>query len=180
MPERDRALSNAAVPPLDPPVDPDDYLFYLVGQCARRREAAMAEAFKSLGMTHAKWRVLTMIYRIDGLTMGELASFDAVDRTTLTRTVDQLCQEGHVRRVNDPSDRRRVRLTLSPSGVALRNASSRMSRATARRALTDVTDADQAGALRALRVLIEAMIDDPRKAQEVLEIRMVSTEPADA
>ena len=81
---------HAAVPQLDPPADPDEYLFYLIGQCARRREAAMAEPFKSLGMSHAKWRVLTMIYRIDGLTMGELASFDAVDRTTLTRTVDQL------------------------------------------------------------------------------------------
>jgi DNA-binding MarR family transcriptional regulator len=180
MAERDRTLSHAAVPQLDPPADPDEYLFYLIGQCARRREAAMAEAFKSLGMSHAKWRVLTMIYRIDGLTMGELASFDAVDRTTLTRTVDQLCQEGHVRRVDDPNDRRRVRLTLSPSGVALRNASLRMSRATARRAFAEVPDADQAGALRALRALIEAMMDDPRKAQEVLEIRLAPAQPAHA
>ena len=180
MQDRDRTLSEAATPRLDPPADPDDYLFYLIGQCARRREAAVAEAFKDIGMTHAKWRVLTMIYRIDGLTMGELAGFDAVDRTTLTRTVDQLCNEGHVRRLNDPHDRRRVRLTLSPSGVALRHASARMSRVTARAALADVSDADQAGALTALRILIEAMMDDPAKAQEVLEIKMAAKEPVQA
>jgi DNA-binding MarR family transcriptional regulator len=52
----------------------------------------------------------------DGCTMSELAELTAVDRTTLTRTVDRMAAEGRFARRTDPRDRRSVRLHLTAAG----------------------------------------------------------------
>ena len=63
-----------------------EYLFYLLTQAARRREAILAEAMKAKGMTLARWAALAVIDRLGACAMHELALLTAVDRTTLTRT----------------------------------------------------------------------------------------------
>jgi DNA-binding MarR family transcriptional regulator len=122
--------------------------------------------------------VLSVIYRLDGCTMGELAEFTAVDRTTTTRTLDQLCAEGRVRRIEDPTDRRRVRLSLTPEGVGLRHACSRISRALARRHLADISEADRAAVSAIMRTLIEAMTPDAEVARQVITLRRPELERA--
>jgi DNA-binding MarR family transcriptional regulator len=51
--------------------------------------------------------------------MSVLADLTSVDRTTLTRTVDQLAQDGLVARRTDERDRRSLRLALTPAGATL-------------------------------------------------------------
>ncbi|MBN4678546.1 MarR family transcriptional regulator, partial [Pandoraea nosoerga] len=64
-----------------------------------------------------KWRAILTIQRIPCCSMGELSAYTTVDRTTLTRTVDQLVAEGLVQRVATPNDRRQVHLVLTDLGA---------------------------------------------------------------
>jgi DNA-binding MarR family transcriptional regulator len=160
----------------DPSFDPHDYFFYLLIQVAQRRDAAMADALKDHGVTVAKWRTLNIIFRREGCTMGELARFSAIDRTTLTRTVDQLCDDGHVLRSDDPTDRRRVVLTLQPSGLALRNAGSAISRAVARAQLAIIPEADRDRAVETLKTLLSTMTTDPQAGRELVDIRRLEAD----
>ena len=108
--------------------------------------------------------------------MGELAQLSAVDRTTLTRTVDQLCRDGHIRRDHHPNDRRRVQLTLNPSGLALRDAAAVATRKIAKQQVSVLAPEDHAAARRALSALVDSMIPDPHAAREVLAIRRLPRE----
>ena len=51
--------------------------------------------------------------------MSQLADFAAIDRTTLTRTVDRMARAGWVVRLSDASDMRVKRLALTSEGERL-------------------------------------------------------------
>jgi DNA-binding MarR family transcriptional regulator len=97
----------------------DDHVFYLFTQIFGRRNRALAAGLRPFGVTVAKWRVLAVLDHSPGATMGALAHLTSVDRTTLTRTLDQLAKDGLVDRKADERDRRLLRLALTPGGAAL-------------------------------------------------------------
>lgn len=94
----------------------DEYLFYLLTQVQSRRVRDFTPALESLGLTISLWRALSTISRLDGCLMSELAEFTTIDRTTLTRSVDQLVDLGLVERRTTPDDRRLVRVELTAHG----------------------------------------------------------------
>ena len=68
-----------------------------------------------------------MVYRVGnslverGLSMGELSTALSVPLSTATRVVDMMVEEGFVRRLPDPSDRRVVRVAFTERGRELYN-----------------------------------------------------------
>ena len=66
---------------------------------------------------------MAVIWRLGECTMSELAIISASDRTSLTRTVDQLVAAGCVERGSGAADRRKVTLSITRTGrAALRDA----------------------------------------------------------
>ena len=65
------------------------------------------------------YRVSNSINREESLTMGELSSALSVPLSTATRMVDWLVDNGYVRRLPDPEDRRIVRVALTDIGQDL-------------------------------------------------------------
>ena len=53
------------------------------------------------------------------LTMGELSRALSVPMSTATRIVDSQVRDGHVERLSDPNDRRRVRVAMTAEGREL-------------------------------------------------------------
>ncbi len=53
------------------------------------------------------------------LTMGELSNALDVPFSRATRIIDALVSDGYVKRMNDPDDRRIVRVALTPEGIKL-------------------------------------------------------------
>ena len=94
----------------------DEYLGYLFTQVQNRRVRAVAPELEALGLSTPLWRAMSTINRLDGCLMSELAEFTTADRTTLTRTVDQLVDGGLARRSALPEDRRLVRVQLTEKG----------------------------------------------------------------
>src|SRR5678815_30765 len=100
---------------------PEEWFFYLMFQTVRRRDQAFAGALEAIGLNLPKWRAMSVIHRLSGCTMNELAEFTTIDRTTLTRTADQLIDAGLVSRGGLAGDRRIVRLAMTPEGERLFN-----------------------------------------------------------
>ena len=93
-----------------------EQLFYLVYQVHRRREVQIEQALKAVGVPMAMWRTLLSVQRMEPCTMNELAKFTTLERSGLTRTLDQMEDQGMVTRTTPPHDRRQVQVALTPDG----------------------------------------------------------------
>lgn len=70
-------------------------------------------------LTPTQLSVLATVGHHGPLTLGELAEHEQVASPTITRVTTALCDRGLLVRTPDPTDRRFVRVDLSPDGTAL-------------------------------------------------------------
>lgn len=153
------------------PLNPSAYLFYLLFQVARQRDVCYDRKLAAAGLTLQRWRILAVIRRIENCSMKDLALLSAIDRTTLTRVVDQMVAEGLVTRWSSPRDRRRVNVTLSEAGDAkfaqavglLGDGNAAM--------LAGVRDEALRGASRVLQQVVRNLVADPLVAERLLTYR---------
>ena len=107
---------------LDPegelPLGASEYFFYLLFQVSRQRDLFCDKVLASCGLNMAQWRSLAIVRRMKVCTMSSLARYSTIERTTLTRAVDQLVARGLVTRWVPDRDRRQVNLSLSELGEA--------------------------------------------------------------
>lgn len=112
-----RRLARGAVAAAPPAFDLEAHIFYLFTQIFGRRNRHLAEQLKPFRVTVPKWRVLAVLHERPNCTMNRLSDLATVDRTTLTRTLDQMVRDGLVARRADARDRRSLRLHLTAKGV---------------------------------------------------------------
>lgn len=77
-------------------------------------DAFDALAASRLGVSDTDMRCLNIIENTRGITAGELAARSGLTAGAVTGVIDRLEQHGYARRVPDPSDRRRVRVEVTP------------------------------------------------------------------
>jgi DNA-binding MarR family transcriptional regulator len=146
----------------------DEYLFYLITQVSNRRSRDFAPALEAIGLSMPEWRAMSVINRLGGCLMSELSEFTTVDRTTLTRTVDQMVASNLVCRSASAQDRRQVMVALTEHGQALFDRSLEALKSSNLRMLDGLSPAD----LRTLRALLQRIlmniIQDPDHFQKVL------------
>lgn len=88
----------------------------LLDRADRAVDAALNPVTAQEGLSREGWRVLLLLSRGGGRSMGEIAEHAAVPNPTATRVVDRLVAQALAFRRNDPQDRRRVLVHLSPNG----------------------------------------------------------------
>ncbi|HEY9415190.1 MAG TPA: MarR family transcriptional regulator [Pseudonocardia sp.] len=79
-------------------------------------DAVLTPVITKEGLTREAWRVLLMLSRGGGRSMGEIAEHAAVPNPTATRVVDRLVENSQAHRRTDPDDRRRVLVHLADGG----------------------------------------------------------------
>ncbi|PJI99318.1 DNA-binding MarR family transcriptional regulator [Acidovorax sp. 69] len=86
---------------------------------------AMTKLYKPLldgiGLTYPQYLVMLVLWEQDGLTVSELGERLFLDSGTLTPLLKRLETQGHIARLRDAEDERRVRISLTAEGRALRN-----------------------------------------------------------
>lgn len=93
--------------------------------CFRAQRAARAlarrfdNAFRPFQITQGQFSLMMALNRPEPPTMGEVAAFLAMDRTTLTAALKPLTRRELVRVSADPNDTRARRLCLTNGGRAL-------------------------------------------------------------
>jgi DNA-binding MarR family transcriptional regulator len=79
-----------------------------------------ADALRELGVHIGQNFLLDELWREDGLTTGELARRIGVEVPTITRMTQRMETAGLVARTRDETDRRVMRIVLTPLGESLR------------------------------------------------------------
>ncbi len=87
-----------------------------VQRAARALARRFDEAFRPFGLTNGQFSLLMSLNRPEPPPMGPVASFLAMDRTTLTAALKPLERRGLVKVEQDPSDRRSRILILTDEG----------------------------------------------------------------
>jgi DNA-binding MarR family transcriptional regulator len=120
--------ANGSVPPLLAH-DTGFLLFRLGGESRRRLTGALAER----GLAARHHAVLLLLEERSRLAQRDVAEVLGLDRSYVVALVDELEQGGFVERSRDPADRRRLSVSLTPSGRQV---------ATAARALANQVEED--------------------------------------
>jgi DNA-binding MarR family transcriptional regulator len=145
-----------------------EQFFYLLFQVVRHRDARFDAALEPLGLTIARWRALAVIRRIDGCSMKDLSRYSAVDRTTLTRSVDHLVEQGLAARTIPPTDRRMVVLSLTEAGAAVYDRAVALLLKMNHDLLKGVAQEEARQMTRVLETVIGNLLEDPADVRPVL------------
>jgi DNA-binding MarR family transcriptional regulator len=154
------------------PFNPVDYLFHLQGAVGRLRDAQIEPGLNLLDLNVARYRVLTVIGRLGACTMSELAMLSAVDRTTLTRAIDQLIEANLVQRQRDTTDRRKVVVVLSAEGDALRRRADAFVCNHGRYLLEGVGEGTMREFIRLAQMLVARLAPDAAAARAILAFHL--------
>jgi DNA-binding MarR family transcriptional regulator len=176
MNDKQRRPASTLDPKGEFPLDLTTYVFHLFTVVARHREARLEAALKPLSLNVSRHRALSSIERLAPCTMRELAEFVAVDRTTLTRTVDQLADAGLVERTTPREDRRQVVLTITGAGRATSRRALQAIYRVNRDLLDGMAEAEQRTLARGLDSLVGRLAPDPALLRR---LRLSDVRPAE-
>lgn len=95
---------------------PEPSLLYAVKQVELVVRARLDEVLRPYGVTVLQYTALTVLERRDGLTAAELARNAFVTTQSMADLVGALERQQLIERRRDTDDRRRVLISLSPSG----------------------------------------------------------------
>jgi MarR family transcriptional regulator, lower aerobic nicotinate degradation pathway regulator len=143
-------------------------LFYLIYQVHRRREVRIEQELKAVDLPMAVWRTLLAVQRMEPCTMNELAKYTTLERSSLTRTLDQMEDQGMVTRTTPPHDRRQVLVALTPDGRAAYERGLAAIRAWNRGALERLPAGRMEAALEVLGEVLVASMDDEALARDII------------
>jgi MarR family transcriptional regulator, transcriptional regulator for hemolysin len=94
-----------------------DPIFFMLLDAGRTQFARLEEALKGVGLSAAKYKVLSQIAKSkDPVPLRLLAEEQQCVASNVTTLVDRLEADGLVRRVDDPADRRSKRAVLTELG----------------------------------------------------------------
>ncbi len=79
---------------------------------ASEHSAVNDKAFCNI--THSQWGVLRMLMQKSPVTVKDIAAQLSITSSAATQLVDGLVENGHVRRVANPKDRRSLHIEFSP------------------------------------------------------------------
>jgi DNA-binding MarR family transcriptional regulator len=150
------------------PIGTKEYFFHLLFLTGRYRERALDPLLAEVCLSVPLWRALAAIRRIEPCTMSQLARLAGADRTTLTRSIDQLVGQGLVERWTPSHDRRVVNLALSEPGSKIYDEAFEVMRAVNARALRGIAEDQLRQSLRTLQAVMKNLADDRVDGDDLL------------
>lgn len=165
-------MSRAVDAGIDPDVDflaeLPEQVVYLLYQVHRRREASIAEALEAAGLPLATWRMLLALQRMQPCTMNALARYTTIERTALTRVLDQMVKLGLALRTTPPEDRRQVLVTLTGPGLEAFEKGRRVVTQWNRKALGGMPTERLEALRETLNEFVRSMLPDEELAEDIV------------
>ena len=112
---------NTAAPPSPPELLLDNQLCFALYSASLAMTKLYNPLLDALGLTYPQYLVMLSLWERDGLTVSELGERLFLDSGTLTPLLKRLEAAGLLVRLRDVQDERRVRITLTGQGRALRD-----------------------------------------------------------
>jgi DNA-binding MarR family transcriptional regulator len=114
----DRFLEAAELWPVDLDLEVEGIVDRING-LSRRFKRTLEETAGEHGLTHGEWNVLGSLFRAGEphrRSPGKLADQCECSSGAMTNRLDRLEEQGHIRRLRDPDDRRGVLVEMTPKG----------------------------------------------------------------
>ncbi|ABM40734.1 transcriptional regulator, MarR family [Acidovorax sp. JS42] len=108
-------------PPSPPELLLDNQLCFALYSASLAMTKLYKPLLDTLGLTYPQYLVMLALWERDGLTVSELGERLFLDSGTLTPLLKRLEAAGLLVRLRDVQDERRVRITLTGQGRALRD-----------------------------------------------------------
>ena len=161
--------STAALDPMGEfPFPAPTYLFHLFTTIARLRDARLDKTLKPLGLNVTRHRAIAVIALLEPCTMTDLSDLSAIDRTTMTRIVDQLVVRGMADRAVSGADRRQVIITLTKKGRRVYQSALKTIAEVNSLALEGLPDEVLRAVARAQQAILSNLTPDPERARLLL------------
>ncbi|MEY5028621.1 MAG: Transcriptional activatory protein BadR [Pseudomonadota bacterium] len=132
-----------------------DYLAYLLARASHEISAEFHEQVLASGLSVMQWRVLASLSEGPPLSIGALARIVLAQQPTATKLVARMVQEGLVRRLPHPQDKRSVLVTLTALGQRKASPLLKQARTHEAQVLARLPDADTVALKDILRRWIE-------------------------
>ncbi|MFQ5468233.1 MAG: MarR family winged helix-turn-helix transcriptional regulator [Kiloniellaceae bacterium] len=100
------------------PIMLDEQIGLLIRRAHQRATAIFAMALAGARLTPAQYFAMARLRERGELSQNFLGRLSAMDPATIQGVIKRLRDRGFIRRRPDPSDRRRMILSLTPAGVA--------------------------------------------------------------
>ena len=97
---------------------PRDYPLIYIALIRKKNTQTIDRLLKPHGLNTNMWRVFGSLHDYGGLHISELSDRIAIERTQLSRIIDQAEAQGYVVRAPSEQDRRQTRLNLTKKGKA--------------------------------------------------------------
>jgi DNA-binding MarR family transcriptional regulator len=101
------------------PSSPPPPLGLLIAAARRSIKQAVARRLRRRGLSHQQFWLLIALHETPGQSLRELAGRRHMDPPTASRIVGRLAKRGLVKTEDDPLDRRRRLIRLTPAGTSL-------------------------------------------------------------
>ena len=101
--------------------DPMQSIGYLCRINFRMFARELEKRIAKHGVSSGQWRSLRVLWDEDGITQRELSDRVGATEATTVLMIRSLVRDGFVVRSSDPSDRRKVRITLTPKARRLQS-----------------------------------------------------------
>jgi DNA-binding MarR family transcriptional regulator len=116
------------------------------------------------GVTVAQCHLLLETEHLGSANLGELSAALELDKSTLSRTVDALCQNGMIDRKDDPDNRRKVSIQLTGEGKAKTASINALCDKAYTRVFSFIPEDRHSGVIEAVELLAEAMKKSRKEA----------------
>ncbi len=103
-----------------PPAPLADHLCFALYSASMAVQRTYKPVLDELGLTYPQYLVMITLWAEDGLAVGQIAETLSLESSTLTPLLQRLEQSGLLVRRRDPENERRVIITLTDKGKALR------------------------------------------------------------
>lgn len=110
----------AEMPPLD------QHLCFALYAAGNHMTRLFAPFLRKLGVTYPQYLVLVVLWERGPLGVGDLAAVLGMDFGTLSPMLKRVERNGLIVRRRDAADERRVMVSLTPKGIALRKRTQQM------------------------------------------------------
>jgi DNA-binding MarR family transcriptional regulator len=129
-------------------------LFYWTGLLEDRYNQDFVKAMRPLRVTVPRFRTLAVLMELSDLTVNELASHSSIERSALSRLLDQLEAEGLIVRRQKSADKRALAISITDSGRAAYRTMRPVRREILRRATEGIAPSDIANMLSVVQRML--------------------------
>ena len=116
IPEKISALSAPGAQPATEEFVLDEQVAHLLRRAHQRASALFLTVLADAQLTPTQFFAMARLHEMGKLSQNRLGRLAAMDPATIQGVIRRLHERGYIERLADPTDRRRMVLSLSPQG----------------------------------------------------------------